>query len=117
MWREIRDAIRSVWRWRLGAAFAILTLAVGIGGATSLYAFLRTALSTSGSLDDPALARIYESNPARPGERGALSADDAPAVVGDGDGDGPGWPRIPNPHPQSPILLQSSIPQSSIQSS
>src|SRR6187549_2983188 len=81
MWREIRDPIRSVWRWRSGAALAILTLAVGIGASTSLYAFLRTALSTSGSFDDPALARIYESNPARPGERGALSADDAHAVA------------------------------------
>jgi hypothetical protein len=44
MLRDIRHAVRSLRRWRLGAFMAIATLAIGIGTATSLYAFLRPDL-------------------------------------------------------------------------
>ena len=64
MLRDLRLAFRSLRSWRFGAVVAVLTLAVGIGTATSMYALVRTALSsTIPDIDDlPSLGRIYASS-------------------------------------------------------
>jgi len=64
--------------WRLGAATAVLTLAVGIGTASSMYALVRMALaSTSPEVADlPALGRIYASSRALGVERAQLTLKD-----------------------------------------
>src|SRR5687768_15982325 len=64
MLRDIRHAVRSLRRWRLGAFMAIATLAIGIGTATSLYACLRTALASQTPGIEPidSVGRIYASS-------------------------------------------------------
>ena len=76
---ELRAALRALRAWRFGAAAAIVTLAIGIGAATSMYAIVRLALSsTIPDIDDiPALGRIYASSRAVGVERSPLSASDA----------------------------------------
>ena len=64
MLRDLRLAFRSLRAWRFGAFVAVLTLAVGIGTATSMYALVRVALSsTIPDIEDlPPLGRIYASS-------------------------------------------------------
>jgi hypothetical protein len=76
MFRDIRYAIRSVRRWRFGAVTAALTLAIGIGAATSLFAFLRAVLSDAQVEDPSTVGRIYASSPTLHVERAPLSVDD-----------------------------------------
>ena len=59
MLREIRHAVRSVRRWHFGAVTAVLTIAIGIGTATSLYALLRAVLSNAHIEDPGTVGRIY----------------------------------------------------------
>ena len=57
---DLRSMLRSLWHWRLGTAVAIGTLAIAIGTATSLYAFLRATLeelATELGTDPPPSAR------------------------------------------------------------
>jgi putative ABC transport system permease protein len=72
---EIRHAVRSLRRWRLGAAMAVATLTIAIGTATSLYAFLRASLASQTreieDIDD--VARIYASNRSLGVERAPLA--------------------------------------------
>jgi hypothetical protein len=72
---EIRHAVRSLRRWRLGAAMAVATLTIAIGTATGLYAFLRASLASQTreieDIDD--VARIYASNRSLGVERAPLA--------------------------------------------
>jgi hypothetical protein len=47
MLRDLRLAVRALRSWRGGAVLAVLTLAIGIGTTTALYALLRVALADS----------------------------------------------------------------------
>jgi hypothetical protein len=78
----IRQAIRSVGRWRSGATIAVLTLAIGIGTATSLYAFLHAVLSRAPQIEDLAtVGRIYAVSPTLGVERTSLSLNDFQMVT------------------------------------
>ena len=50
MLRDLRIAIRTLRSWRLGAAGALVTLAIGIGSTTTMYAVLRVALAGTAQL-------------------------------------------------------------------
>lgn len=75
---DLRLAFRSLRSWRFGAVAATLTLAIGIGTATSMYALVRMALgSTIPDVEDlPALGRIYASSRSLGVERGQLTLKD-----------------------------------------
>jgi putative ABC transport system permease protein len=63
MLSELRFATRCLLRWRGGAIAAALTLAIGIGTSTSLYALVRVMLADLRGVPDPdRLARIYASS-------------------------------------------------------
>lgn len=63
MWSEFRFAARALARWRGGLAVAILTLAVGIGTTTSLYALVRVLLvDFPGVPELDRLGRVYASS-------------------------------------------------------
>lgn len=83
MSRELRHALRSLRSWRFGAVTATLTLAVGIGTATSMYALVRTALSsTIPDVEDlPALGRIYASSRTLGVERSQLTVKDVDVLA------------------------------------
>jgi predicted permease len=74
MLSELRSAIRSLVRWRGGAVVAALTLAVGIGTTTGLYALVRLML-----VDMPGVprldrvARVYASSQALGVERSRVA--------------------------------------------
>ena len=78
MLRDIRLAVRMLRSWRFGAGAAVLTLAIGIGTASSMYALVRMALaSTIPDVDDlPALGRIYASSRTLGVERAQLTLKD-----------------------------------------
>jgi predicted permease len=75
MFADIRYALRSLRRWRLGAAVAIATLTLAIGTATSLYEFLRATLaSQTPQIEEiDSVGRVYASNQSLGRERSALS--------------------------------------------
>jgi predicted permease len=83
MLRDIRLAFRMLRSWRFGAAAAVLTLAIGIGTASSMYALLRLALaSTVPDVEDlPSLGRIYASSRALGIERAPLTLKDADTLA------------------------------------
>ncbi len=75
MLRDLRIAVRSLRSWRWGAAVAVITLALGIGTTTTVYALLR-ALMDDGTrrIDDVArVGRIYASSRAMNIERKPLT--------------------------------------------
>jgi len=77
MIRAIRHAVRSVRRWRSAAVTAALTLAIGIGTATSLYAFFRAVLNSAPHIEDPGtVGRIYASSTTLGVDRAPLSLND-----------------------------------------
>jgi predicted permease len=62
---EFRFAARALARWRAGLAVAILTLAVGIGTTTSLYALVRVMLAEFPGVPDlDRVGRVYASSQA-----------------------------------------------------
>jgi len=64
MLSEFRFATRSLLRWRGGAVGAALTLALGIGATTALYALVRVILvDLPGVPDIGRLGRVYASSP------------------------------------------------------
>ena len=83
MLRDVRLAFRMLRSWRFGAAAAVLTLAVGIGTASSMYALVRMAVaSTIPDVEDlPALGRIYASSRALGVERAQLTLKDADVLA------------------------------------
>ena len=78
MFRDIRHAVRFPRSWRLGAAVAVATLAIGIGTTTSLYVFLRSVLGITGPQIDEvdSVGRIYASSRTLGVERAPLSLTD-----------------------------------------
>ncbi len=65
--QDIRHAVRFLRSWRLGAAVAVATLAIGISTTTSLYVFLGAVLGTARPHieDIDHIGRIYAGDPAR----------------------------------------------------
>jgi hypothetical protein len=83
MLRDLRLAFRMLRSWRFGAAAAVLTLAIGIGTASSMYALVRMALaSTIPQVEDlPSLGRIYASSRSLGVERAQLTLKDADVLA------------------------------------
>ena len=81
--RDLHHAIRALKSWRLGAAAAVVTLAIGIGTASSMYALMRVSLShTIPDIDDlPALGRLYASSRSLGAERVQLTVKDLDLVA------------------------------------
>src|SRR5690242_19142850 len=74
MLSEFRFATRSLLRWRGGAVVAALTLAIGIGTTTGLYALVRVMLAEMPGV--PAidrLGRVYASSHALGVERSRVA--------------------------------------------
>ena len=79
MFAEFRFAARSLVRWRGGALLALLTLSVGIGATTALYALVRVMVpGLPGVPDIGRLARVYSSSP-------SLGIERSPVALGDFD--------------------------------
>ena len=78
MLRDIRHAVRTLRSWRLGALAAIVTLAVGIGTTTGLFAFIRAGFaSTMGTIDEiENVGRLYASSRTLGIERSQLTVAD-----------------------------------------
>ncbi|OFW04805.1 MAG: hypothetical protein A3H96_10345 [Acidobacteria bacterium RIFCSPLOWO2_02_FULL_67_36] len=78
MMHDFRLALRAFRSWRVGAAAAIATLAVGIGTTTALFAYLHAGFSTMTprieGLD--AVGRIYAASRALGVERAPISFDE-----------------------------------------
>ena len=85
MVRDIRIAVRAVRSWRLGAAAAVATLAIGIASATILYALLEIALADSSPAIDEIsrIGRIYSTNPSLGIERTLPAVRDFEHVLSD----------------------------------
>jgi putative ABC transport system permease protein len=63
MWSEFRFAARALARWRGGAIVAALTLAIGIGTTTGLYALVRVILADLPGVPELGrVARVYASS-------------------------------------------------------
>lgn len=83
MMRDFRMAIRSLRSWRWGAAVAIITLAIGIGTTTTVYALLRT-LTDDGThrIEDVSrVGRIYSSSRSLNVERKQLTLAEFDSVL------------------------------------
>ena len=74
MWSEFRFAARALARWRGGLAVAVLTLAVGIGTTTSLYALVRVMLADFPGVPElDRVGRVYASSQALGVERAPVA--------------------------------------------
>jgi predicted permease len=73
MFAELRSATRGLRRWR-GAAVAIVTLTVGIGATTSLYALARVLVADMPGVPElDRVGRIYAASPALGVERAPVA--------------------------------------------
>ena len=82
MFAELRLAARSVFRWRGAAMVAVLTLSVGIGATTALYALVRVMVpGLPGVPDVGRLARVYSSSPSLGIERSMVALSDFDAAL------------------------------------
>jgi putative ABC transport system permease protein len=71
---ELRSATRGLVRWRGGAVVAALTLAIGIGTTTGLYALVRVMLADMPGVPDLGrLGRVYASSQALRVERSPVA--------------------------------------------
>jgi putative ABC transport system permease protein len=71
---DLRQAVRTLARWRGGLVIAVLTLAVGIGTTTSLSALVRVMLADfPGVPEIDRVARVYASSPSLGVERAPVS--------------------------------------------
>src|SRR5215831_11365021 len=74
MLSELRSATRSLFGWRGGAIVAALTLAIGIGTTTGLYALVRVLLADMPGVPDlDRLGRVYASSRPLGVERSAVA--------------------------------------------
>jgi len=74
MFSEFRFAARALARWRGGLAVAVLTLAVGIGTTTSLYAIVRIMLADMPGVPElDRVARVYATSQALGVERAQVA--------------------------------------------
>ena len=82
MLSELRSATRGLARWRGGAVVAALTLAIGIGTTTGLYALVRLML-----VDMPGVprldrvARVYASSQALGVERSRVTLPEFDSIL------------------------------------
>jgi len=77
MFAEFRFAARALSRWRLGTLAAVLTLAVGIGTTTALYALTRIMVADFPGVPNlDRLGRIYATSPALGVERAPVALND-----------------------------------------
>ena len=77
MFAEFRFAARALSRWRLGTIAAVLTLAVGIGTTTALYALTRIMVADFPGVPDlDRLGRIYATSSALGVERAPVALRD-----------------------------------------
>jgi len=83
MLRDLRIAVRALRSWRWGALLAVLTLAVGIGTTTALYALLRVALADSAVEIDEVerVIRLHGVNPSVGARRSPVKLDDFDALA------------------------------------
>ena len=82
MWSEFRFAARALGRWRGGAVVAILTLAIGIGTTTGLYALVRVMLADLPGIPEPErLGRIYAVSPSLRVERSPVAFNEFDATL------------------------------------
>jgi predicted permease len=80
MFVEFRFAARTLARWRGGLAVAVVTLAVGIGTMTSLYALVRTMMAELPGVPGPdRVGRVYAVSP-------SFGVDRAPVALNEFDG-------------------------------
>lgn len=74
MFSEFRFAARGLARWRGGAIVAALTLAIGIGTTTGLYALVRVILADLPGVPElDRVARVYASSPTLGVERSPVA--------------------------------------------
>ncbi len=78
MLRDFRLAVRALRTWRWGAFLAVVTLGIGIGTTTALYALLRVALADLAvEIEDVGrVVRIYGEHPALGRRRSPVRLDD-----------------------------------------
>lgn len=82
MINDVRQAMRSLLHWRGGFAIAVLTLAVGIGTTTSLFALARLMLADfTGVPDLDRVARVYASSPTLGVERSPIPLSEFDATL------------------------------------
>lgn len=83
MMRDLRIAVRSLRSWRWGAVLAVITLALGIGTTTTVYALLSTLSDDgTGRIEDVAhVGRIYASNRSMNIERKQLTLAEFESVL------------------------------------
>lgn len=82
MLAEFRFAARALARWRGGLAVSIVTLAIGIGTTTSLYALVRVMLADfPGVPDVDRVARIYAASPSLGVERSPVALNEFDATL------------------------------------
>src|ERR1044072_2368844 len=66
LWRDLRFAVRTLWKRPRFAAVAIITLALGIGANTTIFSVLQGAFFARYPFKDPdQLLRIYGEDRAR----------------------------------------------------
>jgi putative ABC transport system permease protein len=82
MFAEFRFASRALARWRGGLAVAVLTLAVGIGTTTSLYAIVSLMLADFPGVPElDRVARVYASSRALGVERSQVALNEFDATL------------------------------------
>jgi predicted permease len=79
---HLRQAARALARWRGGLVVAVLTLAIGIGTTTSLFALVRVMLADFPGVPDlDRVARVYASSQTLGVERGPISIGEFDATL------------------------------------
>jgi predicted permease len=82
MFGQLRSATRGLLRWRGGLVVAVLTLAIGIGTTTGLYALARVLLADLPGVPElDRVARVYVSSPALGVERGRVALGEFDAIL------------------------------------
>ena len=82
MFTEFRFAARALSRWRAGALAAMLTLSIGIGTTTAVYALTSVMVADfPGVPDIDRLARIYAASPALGVERAPVAFSDVDSTL------------------------------------
>ncbi len=75
MWSDLLVASRSLRRWRIFAATAVVTLALAIGASTAIFSIVHAVLLQPLPFREPAqLVRIWEANHDEGNERALVSA-------------------------------------------
>jgi predicted permease len=82
MFGEFRSAARGLLRWRGGVVVAALTLAIGIGSTTGLYALVRVLVAEMPGVPDlDRVARIYAASPSLGVERSHVTLAEFDGIV------------------------------------